>query len=127
MKLTGIVTSGVGEGAKFLALTWVARELQEKLSLTPFPGTLNLRVAPGARAALFARRHEFIKITDPSSPDCPGYVTRVTVRTNGRFAESYLILPEKSQYADVLEILSAVNLRQHLALKDGDVVEIEIA
>ena len=74
MTITGTVVSGLGQGAQFLALEWVACELREKLGLTPFPGTLNLRIVAEARAALFDRRAEFLRIADPSSPECPGYL-----------------------------------------------------
>lgn len=124
MKFEGRVTSGLGQGAQFLALDWVATQLREKLGLAPFPGTLNLRVAPQERESFYARRHEFTKITHPASPDCPGYVKRVTLRAKGKSADAYLILPEKSQYDDVLEIIAASRLRDFLAVHDGDPVEI---
>ena len=127
MKLTGIVASGIGQGAKFLALEWVHHQLRQHLALTPFPGTLNLHVAPRDREALFLQRKQFLQITDPASPDCPGYLRRVTLRANGRSAGAYLILPEQSHYTDVLEFISAVNLRQQLALNDGDSVEVEMS
>lgn len=127
MKVSGIVTSGAGQGAKFLALDWVAAQIQHHLTLTSFPGTLNLRVERAVRAALFAQRHGFLRIADPSAPDCPGYLKKVGLRANGRRCdEAWVILPEKTMYDDVLEIISAYNLRETLALKDGDPVEIEL-
>jgi len=124
--LRGTVVSGLGRGAQFLALEWVASQLRQHLGLTPFPGTLNLRVGRESREALFVRRAEFLEIADPASPDCPGYLQKVTLRANGRSIDSaYIILPEKTIYDDVLEIISAVSLRQHLALNDGDPVEID--
>jgi CTP-dependent riboflavin kinase len=105
---------------------WVLEELRQKLDLIPFPGTLNLRVPPEAREAMFARRESFLRIADPTSPTCPGYLRRVTLRANGRVASSaYLILPELTMYKDVLEVIAAENLREVLGLKDGDVVEVE--
>ena len=125
MKLRGIVASGIGQGAQFLALDWVQRELREKLGLTPFPGTLNLRVAPAERDALFAQREQFLRIADPSSPECPGYLAPVTLRANGHTCDAWMILPEKTIHADVLEIISSHNLRDTLRLCDGDVVELD--
>ena len=127
MTFVGRVVSGTGQGAQFLVLGWVAAQLQEHLSLTPFPGTLNLRVSTEIRQSLFERRKEFLRISDPASPDCPGYVKKVTLHANGRTCETaYLILPEKTMYHDVLEIVAAVSLREHLLLSDGDAVEVEI-
>lgn len=123
---TGRVASGVGRGAEFLRVGWVQEELLQKLDLIPFPGTLNLRVPPEARDALFARRESFLRIADPAAPACPGYLRRVILRANGRACSSaYLILPELTMYKDVLEVIAAENLRQMLSLKDGDLVEVE--
>src|SRR5579864_2735518 len=91
----GSVSSGLGRGAQFLSIAWVRRELRQKLGLDPFPGTLNLQVPPAVWSALHARRNSFLKIADPSSPNCPGFLKRVILRANGRLCDSaFLILPE---------------------------------
>lgn len=126
MKFSGQLVSGIGQGARFLALDWVAEQLRQQLGLTPFPGTLNLRVLPAIREELFQRRREFLCIADPASPDCPGYLQAVRLRANGRMLEpAYLILPEKTMYDDVVEIIAAVNLRDALGLQDSDTVAID--
>ena len=125
-RTTGQVVSGVGRGAEFVGLEWVQEQLRRLLFLLPYPGTLNLRVAPEVREALFARRDSFLRIADPSSPQCPGYLQRVILRASAGVCPSvYLILPELTMYPDILEFISAYNLRQKLSLKDGDSVEIE--
>ena len=126
-KTTGSVTSGLGRGAEFLRLDWVLEELSRKLDLIPFPGTLNLRVGLEAREALFAHRHSFLRIANPSDPTCPGYLRRVKLTANTQTCcSAHLILPELTMYKDVLEVIAAENLRQTLQLQDGDPVEIEI-
>jgi riboflavin kinase len=122
----GTVASGLGRGAQFLAIGWVLRELRTQVGLLPFPGTLNLRISPIEWASLYARRASFVKIDDPSSAGCPGYLRRVVLSANGQaYSSAYLILPEQTIYKDVLEIIAAENLRQKLHLKDGDVVRVE--
>ena len=126
MTFVGRVVSGTGQGAQFLALPWVTSQLREHLSLIPYRGTLNLRVSTEISYGLFKRRQEFLRIADPASPDCPGYLKKVTLRANGRTCETaYLILPEKTMYHDVLEVVAAVSLREQLLLSDGDAVEVE--
>ena len=117
----------MGQGAQFLALEWVLRALERHLGLTPFPGTLNLRIVPEVRNSLFERREQFLRISDPASPDLPGYLQKLSLRANERTCDAaWLILPEKTMYNDVLEIISAVRLRHALSLNDGDSVEMEI-
>ena len=127
MKFSGRVTRGVGQGARFLALEWVQRELQQKVGLTPFPGTLNLQVTPEIRDALFGRRHSLLQIADASAPECPGYLARTTLRAHGITLQSaYLILPEQTVHNNVIEIIAPVSLREALHIPDGEAVEVEI-
>ena len=128
MTFEGRVASGTGQGAYFLSLPWVQRELERTLALRPFPGTLNLRVKPQVREALFPRREEFLRIADPSSPQCPGYLKEVVLNANGRTCSvAWLILPELTMHRDMVEIISPVALRKSLNLNDGDPVDVEIA
>ena len=128
MTFEGRVTSGTGQGAYFLSLPWVERELERTLTLRPFPGTLNLRVKPQVSEALFGGRAEFLRIADPSSPQCPGYLKSVVLNANGRTCSvAWLILPEQTMHHDIVEIIAPVALRKSLNLNDGDPVDVEIA
>ena len=126
MTFEGRVASGAGQGAYFLALSWVQKELERTLAFRPFPGTLNLRVAPRIRQALFARREEFLRIADPSAPQCPGYLKEVVLKAKGRrYEAAWLILPEQTMHRDIVEIIAPVALRESLNLNDGDLVDVE--
>ena len=124
--IEGRVASGLGRGAQFIALDWVRQQLRESLGLTPFPGTLNLEVAPEVFRSIFDRRTAFQKISDPSAPHCPGFLCRVALQANGQICgAAYVILPEMTAYQDVLEVISEHNLREALRLQDGDRVELQ--
>ena len=126
LRIAGSVSSGQGRGAQFLGLEWVRRQLRQKVGLDPFPGTLNLKIPAEVWSDLFARRDAFLKIDDPSSAGCPGFLKRVVLQAHGQLCSSaYLILPELTMYQDVLEIIAAENLREKLKLKDGDPVRVE--
>ena len=86
MKLQGTVASGLGHGAQFLALDWVLRELRDKLGLTPFPGTLNLRVSAEARSALFARRERLMQMVRL----CPSGALEIQPEADGEQLEPAL-------------------------------------
>lgn len=122
----GIVFSGLGQGGKFLAVEWVRRELHEKTGLEFFPGTLNLRIPEQVWSQVYEHRHLLIRIADPSSPTCPGFLRKVMLRAHGRICHgAYLILPEATVYKDVLEIIAPENLRRSLTISDGDSVRVE--
>ncbi|PIU59668.1 riboflavin kinase, partial [Candidatus Bathyarchaeota archaeon CG07_land_8_20_14_0_80_47_9] len=42
--IKGKISTGKGEGAQFVKLPWVRKQIIQKLGFTPFPGTLNIRL-----------------------------------------------------------------------------------
>jgi riboflavin kinase len=44
MEISGTIESGAGKGAYFTQVDWVVEQCREKLDLTPYPGTLNVRI-----------------------------------------------------------------------------------
>src|SRR3989338_5118509 len=43
MKLSGVVVSGLGEGAFFMSMPHYSREIKKKLGFESYPGTLNIK------------------------------------------------------------------------------------
>ncbi|HKI48561.1 MAG TPA: DUF120 domain-containing protein, partial [Desulfobacteria bacterium] len=44
MEISGVIQRGAGKGAYFTQVDWVVKQCEKKLGMTPFPGTLNVRV-----------------------------------------------------------------------------------
>jgi len=124
LKLKGTVSSGEGTGKKFVSLSWVKKQLTEKLGFTPYPGTLNLILTPTQIAEKQKLKEvEAIKI-DPEENFCRGRCFKALVM--GR-VQGALIIPEIPNYPEnLVEILAPVNLRRALGLKDGDVVDLTV-
>ena len=121
--LTGAVFSGGGEGQKFLDLPWVKRQIKQKLGFTPYPGTLNIMLSEESvkRRKLLERAHS-IKI-------CPadGYCNGLLFRAFTSSLECAIVVPEVEGYPKtLLEIISPVNLRETLQLKDGGEVTVTV-
>ena len=101
-------------------------QLASLMGAAPFFGTLNLRVASEERDALFSRRQQFAVMREPDSTACAGYLTEVNLTTtSGQTLKAWIILPELTAHADMLEVVSRHNLREHLDLHDGDKVTIQ--
>lgn len=119
MVLEGLLCSGLGEGAGFTTLDWVARQFRSKLGYSPFPGTLNLSLSGGdwesARTAM--EQAPGIVIAPP-----PGFCAAkcFTLVIDGR-VQGAAVLPDVPDYpADKLEIVAPVAVREALCLSDGD-------
>lgn len=125
VEFEGRVCSGLGEGARFVALDWVGREFRRQLGFDAWPGTLNLRMAGEAwqrwRRGLATRAG--IVIAPP-----PGFCAArcFVVKLDGR-VRAAAVFPEVSAYPDdKLELVAPLELRAALALRDGDRVRVRV-
>jgi riboflavin kinase len=126
LSLRGAVVSGLGEGRYYLSVPGYLRQFQEKLGYTPFPGTLNLKLDPVALGTVETlRRSEGIRIegfTDQGRTF--GGARCYPSSLQGRTA--HVILPDRSHYQDVLELIAPTELRRALKLEDGDELSLEV-
>jgi riboflavin kinase len=118
----GRIFSGNGEGAKFIRLPWVTKQIEEKLGFTPFPGTLNVRLSPASIVVRKSLTAGGIEI----SP-APGYCRGRLFKARLQGVQCALVVPEVAGYPeDVIEIVARVNLKSKFNFADGDSVEVEI-
>lgn len=123
LRLTGKVVQGTGEGAKFLGLEWVKKQIQEKLGFMPFPGTLNVKLASSSMQSwnmlMTAQSMEIA----PARGHCRGKIFAAHVND----MECGVVVPLVVGYSeDLVEVVAPFSLRKKLALADGDSVEIEV-
>jgi len=123
----GVVSTGMGEGQYYVTQPGYVSQFQERLGFVPFEGTLNLRVAPMDHPKVDAMRgSEGILIHGFQL----GGRTFGGVRCHAaslQNIECAVIVPSRSHYSDILEVLCKYNLRRTLNLSDGDVVDIRIS
>ena len=126
MKMTGIVTSGLGEGRYYLSQPGYLVQFAERLGYQPYPGTLNVRVTNdvSSRASAIRSWHGIRINGFAASGRTFGGATCFPARLGGR--PSHLILPDRTHYTDVLEFIAPEFLREALALKDGSSVTMEV-
>ncbi len=126
VELRGEVMKGLGEGKYYIMKEGYRRQIVEKLFFEPFPGTLNVRVFPNYRDVIKdVREGDFIPLEGFEEDGRKfGRVRAYFATLNGY--PSSLIIPEMSQYRDVVEVISDVKLREKFALKDGSEVELKV-
>jgi riboflavin kinase len=122
--IKGKIFTGKGEGAKFVKLPWVRKQIIQKLGFTPFPGTLNIRLTEDRiklkKLLAKARATEIL----PTEGFYRGKCFRTYLAGS---LECAIVVPEVARYPKgIIEIISSANLREKLRLKDNDVVEVKI-
>jgi riboflavin kinase, archaea type len=125
IELEGRLCTGLGEGASFTQLDWVAREFREKLGFAPYPGTLNLVLTGSTWMVARSLLHKAAGIAIvPPNGFCAAKCFSVLI--NDRI-EGAAVLPEVGGYPrDKFEILAPVGVRQELNLVDGDPVRLRV-
>lgn len=122
---TGVVCSGLGEGARFVALDCVRSEMRRALGFDAWPGTLNLRMGGAAwhRWRRGLARHPGTALV-PASGFCAAKC--FAVRLNGR-VDAAAVFPDVAGYpTDKLELVAPQALRAALGLNDGDAVQVQL-
>jgi len=127
--IEGIVFTGLGEGAYYISKGHYRNQFIEKLGFDPYPGTLNLKLATDydlkTRAELEA--YPAIEVQGFKNEDRTFGTVKCYPAKIGNKVKGALIFALRSHYdKSVLEIVSPVNLRKHLNLKDGQKVKVEI-
>ncbi len=122
-ELLGKIFSGKGEGKKFLEVPWVRQQIKDKLGFTPYVGTLNLKLADQCVKCRKQLEENTGKRICPQKGYCVGLLFGASIEGE----RCGVIIPQVEGYPeDVLEIVAAVNLKQKLNLKDGDVVTVKV-
>jgi len=123
---TGAVASGLGEGRYYLSQPGYVVQFTERLGYAPYPGTLNVRVGGAAlRKAELVAHWTGLRIDGfQASGRTFGGATCFPARMNGH--PCHFIHPDRTHYKDVVEFVARDCLREALAVKDDDRVEIEV-
>jgi CTP-dependent riboflavin kinase len=118
----GKIFSSSKRGKQFVNLSWVKKQINEKLGFNPYPGTLNLRLK-NETGINKLRKANGITIT-PEKGYCEGKCFKALIMGKVKGA---VVLPDVPKYpTDVLEILAPVNLRENFGLKDGAEIKVKI-
>jgi riboflavin kinase len=132
VRLTGAVTSGMGEGRHYIALPGYMEQFRERLEYEPFEGTLNVDLTPEsirARTRLSALDPVTIEgWEDDDRTYGPAYCYPATLSAgNKTYERAHVIAPERTHHGDDhLEVIAPDRLRDALDLDDGDEVTVRV-
>lgn len=126
LTIKGTVTTGFGEGRYYLTQKGYVDQFVKKLMFEPYEGTLNLKLTPVQHGKLnILRRSKGIDINGFST-DGRTFGEVKCFLASIKNVECAVVMPLRSHYDDVLEVISKFHLRRTLSLKDGDEVELNL-
>ena len=124
LTIKGKVFSGSGEGARFIRLAWVRKQIAEKLGFIPYTGTLNIKLAAESVVIKKSLKNARAIEISPVKGFCRGRCFPAYFMQDSKCA---IIIPEVKNYPeDIIEVIAPVNLREKFNLEDGDMVEVRI-
>jgi len=154
LTICGRIVEGLREAGNFTQVPWVKNQFISKLSIDPYPGTLNLEVAPEDLDEFKTlKKAEGIEIVpeDPSFCSARCYLVLIghcphssppprclpaeaSAQAGGRVREGVtkrlraaIVLPLVENYPkNKMELIAPLNIKEALHLKTGDVVEVEV-
>jgi len=127
LDMEGTVISGIGEGQYYIDLPGYREQFEEALQMVPFPGTLNLQLT---RKSMPLRE----RLGEMQAIQVRGFSDGNRTYGGGRChpvmigdIRAAIVIPDRSHYPeDLIELIAPVNLREALALKDGDLLTIRV-
>ena len=127
---TGRLFQGLGEGAYYIGLDGYKQQFSKVLGFDAFPGTLNLKLESPIQMEQKRelRSREGLKIAGFANGERTyGGARCYRAEVGDKYPAAVLVI-DRTHYDDsVMEIISPVNLRKGLGLKNGDEVKVVVS
>ena len=124
--IKGTVRTGMGEGGYYICQKQYMDQFNVKLNFKPYEGTLNIEIDKDDVSKLDIIRnsegHEISGFTNEGRSF--GKVTAYKAKI--RNIDCAIVVPERSHYSNIIEIVCQYHLRRTLSISDGDKVEIKV-
>jgi riboflavin kinase, archaea type len=127
----GIVVSGMGEGAYYMALEGYRKQFKEKLGFEPYPGTLNVKLVDqvfmNARRDIGKYPSVFINGFSDDTRTY-GWVKCYKAEINkGAINNAAALVLERTHYDDsMLELIAPISLKESIGIQNGDKISVKV-
>jgi riboflavin kinase, archaea type len=125
--IKGIVVTGMGEGQYYVTQPGYQEQFAEKLGFTPYEGTLNVKVPPNEVHKVQTMKKAKPIIIKGFERNGRTFGDVECHKATIQNIECAVVVPTRSHYDDVLEILCKYHLRRTLSISDGDEVEVRVS
>jgi riboflavin kinase, archaea type len=126
VKIRGRIVEGLREAGSFTQIPWVKRQFIEKLSIDPYPGTLNLEIVDPQSLIAFKelKNKKGIEITPEDPSFCSAQCYPVLI--NGQL-KGAIVFPLVEGYPEnKMELIASQNIKAAFSVATGDILEVGI-
>lgn len=126
MTLKGRVTAGMGQGGYYISQPRYVEQFEKTLGFRPYEGTLNITVDKEDIGKLDVLRSSAGQLIKGFEAEGRSFGNVIAHKAKIKNIDCAIVMPERSHYSDVVEVICQYHLRRTLSLKDKDPVEVRI-
>lgn len=124
--LHGVVTDGMGEGGYYICQLGYMTQFEEKLGFRPFEGTLNIVVDREDISKLDVIRSAPGEIIYGFTQEGRTFGRAIAHKAKIKSIDCAIVMPDRSHYENIIEIVCQYHLRRTLSIGNGDRVEVKV-
>jgi riboflavin kinase len=122
----GVVADGMGEGGYYICQIGYMAQFVDKLGFRPFEGTLNIMIDREDSSKLDIIRSAPGETIQGFTQEGRTFGRAIAHKAKIRNIECAIIMPDRSHYENIVEVVCQYHLRRTLSIGNGDRVEIKV-
>lgn len=123
----GAVKDGMGEGGYYIGQKGYVDQFVEKLGFKPYSGTLNVYVDKEDVGKLDVIRGTAGIYINGFTDEGRSFGAVIAYKAKIKNIDCAVVVPERSHYVDVIEIICQYHLRRTLSIGTGDRVDVRVS
>ncbi|MFA6710543.1 MAG: DUF120 domain-containing protein [Candidatus Methanomethylophilaceae archaeon] len=122
----GTVTAGMGEGGYYICQKQYMDQFEKVLGFRPFEGTLNVTIDKEDIGKLDLIRSTAGHLIQGFTNEGRSFGNVIAYKAKIRNIECAVVVPERSHYREVIEIICQYHLRRTLSLTDDSRIDVRV-
>ena len=124
--LHGKVANGMGEGGYYICQPQYMEQFEKVLGFRPFEGTFNLSVDKEDMNKLEMMKSSSGYLINGFTNEGRSFGNVIAYKAKIRNIDCAVVVPERSHYKEIIEIICQYHLRRTLSLNEGDSVDLRV-
>jgi len=124
--LHGNVKDGMGEGGYYINQDGYMKQFEEKLGYRPFFGTLNVAIDKDDIGKLDIVKNTAGILIKGFTDDKRTFGDVIAYKAKIRNTDCAIVIPARSQYVDVIEIICKYHLRRTFSINTDDRLDVHV-